>query len=123
MKFAALVVLIAGQYLVNHLNRRAIMKELDDLKTQVAETNTVIDSAIVLIRGLKERLDLALGGGDPVQAIRELRDDLDRKEQELAQAVVAGTPSEGGGTGGETGGGNTGTGGESGGNPSEPVTT
>ena len=63
--------------------------ELADLTTQVTETNTVIDSAVVLIQGLKAKLDAA--GTNPV-ALKALSDSLNTSEQALAAAVVANTP-------------------------------
>ena len=62
--------------------------ELADLTTQVAETKTVIDSAIVLIHGLKAKLDAA--GIDPV-ALKALSDSLAASDTALAAAVVANT--------------------------------
>ena len=67
-----------------------LSNELADLTTQVAETNTVIGSAVVLIQGLKAALDAA--GTDPV-ALKALSDSLNTSEQALAAAVVAGTPA------------------------------
>ena len=64
--------------------------ELADLTAQVTQTNTVIDSAVVLIQGLKAALDAA--GTNPV-ALKALRDSLDSSEQALAAAVVANTPA------------------------------
>ena len=64
--------------------------ELDRLTTEVSETNTVIDSAIALIQGLKTALDAAIVAGPA--ALTALSNSLDAKQNELAQAVVAGTP-------------------------------
>ena len=63
---------------------------LEDLTTQVAETNTVIGSAVVLIQGLKAALDAA--GTDPV-ALKALSDSLNTSETALAAAVFANTPA------------------------------
>ena len=63
---------------------------LEDLTEQVAETKTVIDSAIVLIQGIKAALDEA--GNNPA-ALKALRDSLDTSEQALAAAIVANTPA------------------------------
>jgi len=63
--------------------------ELDALTLQVSETNTVIQSAIVLIQGLAARL--AAIANDPA-AIMALVTELDTQEQALAAAVVANTP-------------------------------
>lgn len=64
--------------------------ELDALTAEVAQTNTVIDSAIALIQGLKGALDAA--GTDPVK-LQALSDSLDAKQKQLAQAVVDNTPA------------------------------
>ena len=75
-------------------------KEMDDLQAQVQSTKGVIQSAVVLIRGLKERLDEA--GTDPAK-LNAIREDLDQRDDELAAAVAANSPPSGGG-GGSSGG-------------------
>ena len=70
----------------------AMTAELDRLTTEVSETRTVIDSAIVLIQGLKTRLDEAIASGDPA-ALTALSDALDADQQALADAVAANTPA------------------------------
>lgn len=65
--------------------------QLDTLVTEVAETNTVIDSAITLLQGLKSALDAA--GTDPAK-LAELSASLDSKQQELAAAIQANTPAQ-----------------------------
>lgn len=76
-----------------------IMNELETLQQEVAETKTVMQSAKTLIIGLKERLDAA--GTDPVK-LKAMSDDLDQGANDLAAAVAANTPADGGtGTGGE----------------------
>jgi len=82
---------------VKHLLHQILNKEIqmatafDDLTREVSETRTVVDSAVALLRGLKERLDQA--GTDP-QKLQELSASLDSKQQELAQAIVDNTPAE-----------------------------
>jgi hypothetical protein len=66
--------------------------ELTLLQQEVAETKTVIDSAIVLIQGLKAALDAAIASGDPA-ALTALSAELDAKQAELAAAITAGTPT------------------------------
>ena len=68
-----------------------IMKELDELKAEVARNTTVDASAIALLKGIKAKLDAA--GTDPV-ALKELRDSLARDTDALAAAVVENTPAE-----------------------------
>ena len=64
--------------------------ELEALTVQVSETNTVIGSAVVLIQGLKAKLDAA--GTNPI-ALAALSDSLNTSEQSLAAAVAANTPT------------------------------
>ena len=66
--------------------------ELDRLTTEVAETRTVVESAIVLISGLRQRLDDAIASGDPA-ALTALSEDLDSQQAALAAAVAANTPT------------------------------
>ena len=63
--------------------------ELADLTTKVSDTKTVIDSAIVLIQGIKAALDAA--GANPV-ALKALSDSLAASDAALAAAIVANTP-------------------------------
>ena len=64
--------------------------ELADLTTKVSDTKTVIDSAIVLIQGIKAALDAA--GANPV-ALKALSDSLAASDAALAAAIVANTPA------------------------------
>lgn len=68
--------------------------ELETLVTEVSETSTVVDSAITLLNGLKEKLDAAIASGDPAQ-LQALSDSLNSTQQRLAEAITANTPSEG----------------------------
>ena len=63
---------------------------LEDLTTKVSDTKTVIDSAIVLIQGIKAALDAA--GSNPV-ALKALSDSLATSDAALAAAIVANTPA------------------------------
>ena len=67
------------------------MAVLDEVVTEVQEITGVVDSAIALIRSIKEKLDAA--GTDPVK-LAEIRNQLDAKGKELAEAVAANTPAE-----------------------------
>ncbi len=75
--------------LIKHLE--AIMSALDDLRTEVAESKTVSESAVLLLQGLKEQLDDAIASGDPA-ALTQLSADLDAQTNRLAAAVTANTP-------------------------------
>lgn len=63
--------------------------ELENLTNEVAETSTVVDSAITLIEGLAAQIrDLS----DDPTALIALAADLDAKTNALAAAVSANTP-------------------------------
>ena len=64
--------------------------ELDELTIKVAETKTVTESAIVLLQGLKAKLDAA--GTNPI-ALKALSDSLATTDAAIAAAVVANTPA------------------------------
>lgn len=72
-----------------------IMAALDNLKREVQEQGTVIASAMSLIALLKRKIDEALAGGNAEESLQALADELDARQQELAQAVAANTPAEG----------------------------
>lgn len=63
---------------------------IDELTTRVTEIETVADSAIELINGLKVQLDEAIAGGD-MGIIQELSDRLGAQSAELAAAIEANT--------------------------------
>lgn len=71
------------------LNQGAIMAELEDLQAQVAANKTVIDSALVLINGIADRIKAA--GTDP-QKLADLTASLKAEDDQLAAAVTANTP-------------------------------
>ena len=64
--------------------------ELDELTIKVTETKAVTESAIVLLQGLKAKLDAA--GSDPF-ALKALSDSLAASDAALAAAIVANTPA------------------------------
>lgn len=64
-------------------------KELDDLTAEVAATKTVVDSAVVLIQGLRQQIIDA--GTDPA-ALQALTDSLKSTEAALAAAVATPGP-------------------------------
>ena len=66
--------------------------ELADLQAKVAAEDTVIDSAIVLLQGIKAALDAAIAAGNPA-ALAALSTDIGAKTQALSDAVVANTPA------------------------------
>ena len=71
------------------------MAALEELKREVEETKTVINSAITLIGGLAQRLrDILTGGGATEEELQELIDDLDADQADLAAAIVSGTVAE-----------------------------
>jgi type II secretory pathway component PulM len=66
--------------------------ELDRLTTEVEESRTVTQSAIVLLGKLADLIRASVN--DPVK-LKQLADDLDAQQKELSDAVVANTPAEG----------------------------
>lgn len=67
-----------------------IMAALDDLAAAVAAEDTVIDSAVTLLEGLKAALDAA--GTDPAK-LAALSADITAKTAALSAAVTANTPA------------------------------
>lgn len=76
------------------LNGRVIVMagELDALEAQVAQENTVIDSAITLLSQLHTMLQDAINSGNPAR-IQAVVDEIAAKQQALADAVTANTPA------------------------------
>ena len=66
------------------------MAALDDLKAQVAQNKTVIDSALALIAGIADRI--AAAGTDPA-ALADLTAQLKSEDDALAAAVATNTPA------------------------------
>jgi uncharacterized coiled-coil DUF342 family protein len=73
------------------LEIHAMSVQMDNLTREVAETKTVIDSAITLIQGLSTRIEELKN--DPAK-LQALADELDTKANALASAVTANTPVE-----------------------------
>ena len=67
-----------------------IMATVDDIQADVTAENTVIDSAVTLLKGLADALKAA--GTDPVK-LAALHTDITTKTQALAEAVAANTPA------------------------------
>lgn len=68
--------------------REEVMSMLDNLAAQVAANTTVIESAVVLLGGLKVQLDAAIASGDPVR-MQALSDALAADDAKLAAAIAA----------------------------------
>lgn len=66
----------------------------NSLKQAVEKEKTVVQSAILLINGLKARLDDAIASGDP-GTLQALSNQLLNDSQALADAVAANTPESG----------------------------
>lgn len=66
-------------------------QELERLTVEVAETKTVMASAVTLLQGLSDRIKEA--DGDKAK-LTELTDELDSNTNALAQAVAANTPAQ-----------------------------
>lgn len=78
----------------HHLDqlKETIMTDFTDLQANVAAEDTVIDSGIVLIQGIKAKLDAAIAANDPA-ALQALSADIGAKTQALAAAIAANTPT------------------------------
>ena len=61
-----------------------------ELTTRVAELETVGDSAIELLNGLKAQLDAAIANND-MSEVKALSDRIGAQTQEMADAIVANT--------------------------------
>lgn len=66
--------------------------QLTALTDQVTAIETVSDSAIALLTGLKSSLDEAIASDDP-DALTALSERLGAQSQELADAITANTPA------------------------------
>lgn len=67
---------------------------LEHLRQEVREVASTVDSAIVFIDGVVERLRAALTGGDTESDVEALADELEAAKLKLASAVAANTASE-----------------------------
>lgn len=76
-----------------HINRKIdkLMALLDALQLEVERNTTVEQSAVVLLKGLKEKLDAA--GTDPVK-LKALSTQLGQNTDDLAAGVAANTPAD-----------------------------
>ena len=63
---------------------------MDRLTSEVAETSTAVDSILTLVEGLAQQI--RDNAADPV-ALNKLADELDAKQQKIADAVAANTPA------------------------------
>lgn len=80
---------------INQLEK-LIVSSLETLQKQVADTNTAMAGALVLINGLKSRLADAIAAskaGDDHAALDQLAADLSTNTGALASAVQANTPA------------------------------
>lgn len=66
--------------------------ELDALKAAVQRNTDAEESAIVLLKGLKDKLDAAIAAGDPT-ALQALSDAIGAEADKLGAAVTANTPA------------------------------
>ena len=64
-------------------------EELLELTQKVAAQSAGIDSAITLLKGLKEALDKAINDPDSSTALKALSKEIGEKTQVLADAVMA----------------------------------
>jgi hypothetical protein len=71
-----------------------IMATLDDVVAKVKNEGDVIDSAVALINGFKDKLDAALASGADPEVLQKLSDDIGASTDKLAAAVAANTPTQ-----------------------------
>lgn len=76
-------------YIIERLHKMS--QELDQLTAQVKANSDLLDSATALINGIAARIEAA--GVDPVK-LQALTAELKTKDDVLAAAVVANTPSQ-----------------------------
>lgn len=69
-----------------------IMADLSGLEAQVTQVQSVDQSAITLLNGLKAQLDAAIASNDPAK-LQALSDSLGSSTSALAAAVAANTPA------------------------------
>lgn len=67
-------------------------QELEVLRQKVEENNAVDQAGIILLQGLKEKLDAAIAAQD-LTKLRELSASLGQSTSALAAAIAANTPS------------------------------
>ena len=63
---------------------------MDELKKAVEQSTSVAESAILLIKGISERIAAA---GTDETSLKELTDSLNSESNNLAEAVKANTPA------------------------------
>lgn len=69
------------------------MATLDDIAAKVKAEGDVVDSAIALIQGLKDKLDAAIASGADPSQLQALSDAIGAQTSKLAGAVAATTPA------------------------------
>ncbi len=71
------------------------MNPIDQLTADVAAENDVVDSAIVLLNGIKKRVDdgIAAARAGDFAALTKLSTDIENKTTALADAVSLNTPN------------------------------
>lgn len=67
---------------------------LDKLTAEVAENTSVMESAAILLSGLKAKIDELIAAGNNDPELQALADSLDSETNKLAAAVAANTPVE-----------------------------
>lgn len=66
---------------------------MQDVVDRVEQENTVIDSVVLLLQDLSQRLKNARQNSDP-SVLQSVIDAMDAHRQKLAEAVVANTPAD-----------------------------
>lgn len=74
-------------------NQGTEMATIQDIKTEVENEKTVVDSAVALLNGLHQQLADAIAANDPA-AVQAVLDQLQANKQALADAVAANTDAQ-----------------------------
>lgn len=86
---------------LDHIMRemKIMANELQDLQTQVEASTSAEQSAVVLLDGIKKKLDDAIASNNPAE-LKALSSALGTSQAALAEAIVRNTPADpaGGGT-------------------------
>jgi hypothetical protein len=72
--------------------KETTMATLADIQAAVAAENSVVQSAVTLLQGLKAQLDAAIASNDPA-ALAQLSSDIQAQTAALSAAVAANTPA------------------------------
>lgn len=82
---------LLGDKLIEFMEK--VMASLDDIAARVKAESDVVDSAVALINGFKDKLDAAIANGADPAKLQQLSDDIGSQTDRLSAAVAANTPA------------------------------